>query len=68
MVAIGGLLAAAAIGTWHIGWAYLGAWLGWPRPESLKPFFETLGALGRARPRSRPCARRSSSGTSTATA
>ena len=42
MVAIGGLLAAAAIGTWHIGWAYLGAWLGWARPESLKPFFETL--------------------------
>jgi cytochrome c-type biogenesis protein CcmF len=42
MVAIGGLLAAAAIGTWHIGWAYLGAWLGWSRPESLKPFFETL--------------------------
>jgi cytochrome c-type biogenesis protein CcmF len=42
MVAIGGLLAAAAIGAWHTGEAYLGAWLGWPRPESLKPFFETL--------------------------
>jgi cytochrome c-type biogenesis protein CcmF len=42
MVAIGGLLAAAAVGTWHIGEAYLGAWLRWPRPESLKPFFETL--------------------------
>ena len=42
MVAIGGLLAAAALGVWHIGEAYLGAWLGWPRPESLKPFFETL--------------------------
>jgi cytochrome c-type biogenesis protein CcmF len=42
MVAIGGLLAAAAIGAWHIGQAYLGAWLGWPRPENLKPFFETL--------------------------
>jgi cytochrome c-type biogenesis protein CcmF len=42
MVAIGGLLAAAAAGAWHIGEAYAGAWLGWPRPESLKPFFETL--------------------------
>ena len=42
MIAIGGLLAAAAIGAWHIGEAYLGGWLGWPRPESLKPFFETL--------------------------
>jgi cytochrome c-type biogenesis protein CcmF len=42
MVAIAGLLAAAAIGAFHIGEAYLGAWLGWPRPESLKPFFETL--------------------------
>jgi cytochrome c-type biogenesis protein CcmF len=42
MVAIAGLLAAAAIGAFHIGEAYLGAWLGWPRPESLQPFFETL--------------------------
>ena len=42
MVAIGGLLLGAAVGTWHLGEAYLGAWLGWPRPESLKPFFETL--------------------------
>lgn len=42
MVAICGLLAAAAVGTWHIGWAYAGAWLDWPRAESLKPFFETL--------------------------
>lgn len=42
MVAIGGLLAAAAVGVFHISEAYLGAWLGWPRPESLKPFFETL--------------------------
>ena len=42
LVATLGLLLAAAAGVWHIGWAYLGAWLGWARPESLKPFFETL--------------------------
>jgi cytochrome c-type biogenesis protein CcmF len=42
MLAIGGLVAAAGLGVWHIGAAYLGAWLGWARPESLQPFFETL--------------------------
>jgi cytochrome c-type biogenesis protein CcmF len=42
MVAIGGLVTAAGLGVWHIGAAYLGAWLGWKRPESLQPFFETL--------------------------
>jgi len=42
MVVIAGLIAAAGVGIWYIGAAYLGAWLGWPRPESLKPFFETL--------------------------
>src|SRR5919106_499571 len=42
MIAIGGLVAAAGLGAWHIGAAYLGAWLGWARPESLQPFFETL--------------------------
>jgi cytochrome c-type biogenesis protein CcmF len=42
MVAIAGLLAAAVIGAFHIGEAYLGAWLRWPRPASLQPFFETL--------------------------
>ena len=47
MVAIGGLLAAAAIGAWHIGWAYLGAWLGWPRPESLQAVLRDARALGR---------------------
>jgi cytochrome c-type biogenesis protein CcmF len=42
LVATLGLLLAAAAGVWHVAAAYLGAWLGWPRPESLQPFFETL--------------------------
>ena len=42
MVAIAGLVLAALAGAWHIGLAYLGAWLDWARPASLKPFFETL--------------------------
>lgn len=39
-----GLLAAG-----HLAWAYLANALGWPRPEDLKPFFETLNNWRRGR-------------------
>jgi cytochrome c-type biogenesis protein CcmF len=42
ILAQAGLALAALIGVWHIAGAYLAAAQGWPRPDSLKPFFETL--------------------------
>jgi cytochrome c-type biogenesis protein CcmF len=39
-----GLLAAG-----HLAWAYLASAQGWPRPEDLKPFFETLDNWRRGR-------------------
>lgn len=41
-VAIAGFTGAALIAGSHLVEAYLGAYLGWPRAEHLKPFFETL--------------------------
>jgi cytochrome c-type biogenesis protein CcmF len=41
-VAIAGFTAAAMVAGWHLIEAHLGAYLGWPRAEHLKPFFETL--------------------------
>ena len=47
-VAMLGFAAAAAIAAGCLVQALLGAWLGWPRPASLKPFFETLTHWTRA--------------------
>jgi cytochrome c-type biogenesis protein CcmF len=41
-VAIAGFTAAALVALWQLVEAHLGAYLGWPRPEQLKPLFETL--------------------------
>ena len=43
-----GFAAAAAVAAGCLVEALLGAWLGWPRPASLKPFFETLTHWTRA--------------------
>lgn len=42
LVVIIGMSVAAIIAAWQIAYAYVGALGGWPRPDSLKPFFETL--------------------------
>jgi cytochrome c-type biogenesis protein CcmF len=47
-IAMLGFVAAAAIAAGCLIQALLGAWLGWPRPASLKPFFETLTRWTRA--------------------
>jgi cytochrome c-type biogenesis protein CcmF len=41
-IAVIAFCAAAAIAFGHLAEAFAGAWLGLPRPDSLKPFFETL--------------------------
>ena len=47
-IAMLGFTAAAAVAAGCLIQALLGAWLGWPRPASLKPFFETLTHWTRA--------------------
>ncbi len=47
-IAMLALTAAAAVAAGCLTQALLGAWLGWPRPASLKPFFETLTHWSRA--------------------
>ena len=47
-IAMLGFTAAAAVAAGCLIEALLGAWLGWPRPASLKPFFETLTRWTRA--------------------
>ncbi len=41
-LAVAVFVAMGAVAALHLAQAYLNAWLGLPRPDSLKPFFDTL--------------------------